>query len=143
MTIGPSTACSSVLGATASSNAKSDAPEPPGAPGWASRSSLSIGVNSQPGVPRKLGISTAPSAASARSRRAASQSGDVVVLANASFHLQLDEPVHLHRVLHRQLLDDRLDEAVDDQLRRLVLGDAVGNEVEKLLPAEKGDRGSV
>jgi hypothetical protein len=42
-------------------------------------------------------------------------------LPDAPFHLQLDQPVHLDGVLHRELLDDRLDEAVDDQLRRLLL----------------------
>src|SRR5919112_3873312 len=139
MTIGPSTVGSSTLAGTASSNSNTDGPSPPAAGGNASRSSLSIGVNSQPGVPRKVGSSIAPSAASARSRRAVSQSGGVVALANASLHLQLDEAVHLDRVLHRQLLDDRLDEAVDDQLRGLVLGQAVGHEVEELLLADLRD----
>src|SRR3954451_15804506 len=126
MTIGPSTVGSSALASTASSKSNSAGPSPPGAAGCASRSSLSIGVNSQPGVPRKRGISMAPSAAAARSRRAGSpsrgagpaapgwggggsQSGEVVALANRALHLQLDEAVHLDRVLHRQLLDDRLD----------------------------------
>src|SRR4051812_40229817 len=61
-------------------------------------------------------------------------------LADAPFHLQLDEAVHLHRVLHRKLLDDRLDEAVDDQLRRLLLAQPVGHEVEELLLADLRDR---
>src|SRR3954451_15108286 len=114
MTIGPSTEGSSEVAVTAPSKSKSDVASPPGAAGYASRSSLSIGVNSQPGVPRNLGSSMALSAAAARSRRAASPAGAVVALANGALHLQLDEAVHLHRVLHRQLLDDRLDEAVDD-----------------------------
>jgi len=46
-------------------------------------------------------------------------------LANGALHLQLDQAVHLDGVLHRELLDDRLDEAVDDQLRGLLLVDAV------------------
>ena len=59
-----------------------------------------------------------------------SQAGSVTVvglaeLANRALHLQLDQPVHLDGVLHRQLLDDRLDEAVDDELARLLLGQAV------------------
>src|SRR3954454_2015233 len=136
MTIGPSTVGSSALASTASSKPNSPGPSPPGAAGYASRSSLSTGVNSQPGVPRKRGISMAPSAETARSRRAVSQSGDVVALANAALHLELDEAVHLDRVLHRQLLDDRLDEAVDDQLRRLLLREPVGHEVEELLLAD-------
>src|SRR3954462_12910320 len=107
MTIGPSTVGSSALADTASSKSNSAGPSPPGAAGYASRSSLSIGVNSQPGVSRNVGSSMAPIAATARSRRAVSQSGEVTALANASLHLELDEAVHLDRVLHRELLDDR------------------------------------
>src|ERR687888_1085972 len=98
---------------------------PPGATGYASRSSLSIGVNSQPGTPRNVGSSGYAAA---------------VASANRALHLQLDQPVHLHGVLHRQLLDDRLDESVDDELAGLVLGDAVGHEVEELLLADLRDR---
>src|SRR3954449_2512485 len=139
MTIGPSTVGSSALASTASSKPNSPGPSPPGAGGYASRSSLSIGVNSQPGVPRKRGISMASSAETARSRRAVSQSGEVVALANGALHLQLDQAVHLHRVLHRELLDDRLDEAVDDQLGGLLLAQPVGHEVEELLLADLRD----
>jgi hypothetical protein len=35
-------------------------------------------------------------------------------LPDRAFHLELDEPVELHGVLHRELPGDRLDEAVDD-----------------------------
>src|SRR3954464_3043543 len=101
MTIGPSTVGSSALADTASSKSNSAGPSPPGAAGYASRSSLSIGVNSQPGVPRNLGSSMALNAAAAGPPRAASQAGAVVALANGALHLQLDEAVHLHRVLHR------------------------------------------
>src|SRR5919108_519347 len=139
MTMGPSTVGSSSLTVTAASKSNSVVASPPGAAGYASRSSLSIGVNSQPGVPRKVGSSMAPSAETARSRRAVSQAGEVVALANGALHLQLDQAVHLHRVLHRELLDDRLDEAVDDQLRGLVLGETVRHEVEKLLLADLRD----
>src|SRR4051812_24690284 len=66
-----------------------------GAPNDA-RSSRLRSVNSQPGRPLKLGSSR------------------VAVSANGAFHLELDQPVHLDRVLHRELLDDRLDEPVDD-----------------------------
>jgi hypothetical protein len=52
-----------------------------------------------------------PAAGSAAQKTARSGSATVV-----SLHLQLDQAVHLDRVLHRELLDDRLDEAVDDQL---------------------------
>src|SRR5919197_3065466 len=140
MTIGPSTVGSSSLTVTAPSKSNSEVASPPGAAGYASRSSLSIGVNSQPGVPRKVGSSMALSAETARSRRAVSQAGEVVALANGALHLELDEAVHLDRVLHRQLLDDRLDEAVDDQLRGLLLRDAARHQVEELLLADLGDR---
>src|SRR5919201_4718265 len=97
---------------------------PPGAAGYASRSSLSIGVNSQPGTPRKVGSSGYAAA---------------VASANRTLHLQLDQAVHLDRVLHRQLLDDRLDEAVDDQLAGLLLGNPARHQVEELLLADLGD----
>src|SRR5207244_2378865 len=118
---------------------------PPGATGKASRSRASRGVNSQPGMPRNAGSSSSPIDSTARSRRAVSQAGSATeeALPNAAFHLELDEAVHLDRVLHRELLDDRLDEAVDDELGGLVLGQAVGHEVEELLLADLGDRGLV
>src|SRR3954462_474792 len=80
-------------------------------------------VNSQPGRPLKVGSSSA------------------VTSANGALHLELDEAVHLHRVLHRQLLDDRLDEAVDDQLAGLLLGHPARHQVEELLLADLGDAG--
>src|SRR3954453_17025658 len=80
-------------------------------------------VNSQPGAPLNVGSSSSCQAGSA----------------NGAFHLQLDQPVHLDRVLHRELLYDRLDEAVDDELAGLLLGDAVGLQVEHLLVADLGD----
>src|SRR5437899_3312648 len=63
--------------------------------------------------------------------------------ADRALHLEFYEAVHLDRVLHRQLLDDRLDEAVDDELAGLLLVDPVGLEVEELLLADLGDRGLV
>lgn len=35
-------------------------------------------------------------------------------LSHAAFHLEPDQPVHFHRVLHRQLLNERLDESRHD-----------------------------
>src|SRR5919201_1024784 len=163
ITIGPSETGSSSLTVTASSNPKRLSPTPPGAGSYASRSSLSIGVNSQPGIPRNAGISMSARTVAACSRRSVSVvlinskffevpgaagdlaptapnlSGAPIGSADAAFHLELDEAVHLDRVLHRELLDDRLDEAVDDELARLVLGDAVGHEVEELLLADLRD----
>src|SRR4051794_9225816 len=107
MTIGPSTVGSSSLTVTASSKSNSDVASPPGAGGWASGSSLSIGVTSQRGVPRKRGTSMAASAETARSRRAASQAGVVVALANGALHLELDEAVHLDRGPHRPRREPR------------------------------------
>src|SRR5215218_6796447 len=56
-------------------------------------------------------------------------------LADGAFHLELDQPVHLDRVLQRQLLRDRLDEAGDDHRRSLGLGETARHEVEELLLA--------
>src|SRR4051794_16990428 len=48
-------------------------------------------------------------------------------------HLELDQLVHLDGVLHRQLLDQGLDEAADDQGRGLGLGEAAAHQIEELL----------
>src|SRR3954468_22089568 len=97
-------------------------------------------VNSQPGVPLNDGSSSVSLREAARSRRAASHSGSwTVALANRALHLELDQAVHLHRVLHRELPDDRLDEAVHDQLAGLLLADAVRHQVEELLVADLRD----
>ena len=61
-------------------------------------------------------------------------------LPDRPFHLQLDQPIHLDRVLHRQFLDHRLDEAGDDHGAGLVLGQAAALEVEELLLADLADR---
>src|SRR5262249_41240852 len=122
-TIGSTVTPSGTACAGAVSGARSSASGAPGGGAWASRSSLSIGVISQPAMPRKLGSSSVPSASTARARRAVRNCGSwvAVPLPNRALHLQLDQAVHLDRVLHRQLLDDRLDEAVDDQLAGLLL----------------------
>src|SRR3954451_24902067 len=85
-----------------------------------------MSVNSQPGTPLNEG-----------------SSGRTVALANRALHLQLDQAVHLDRVLHRELLHDRLDEAVYDQLAGLLLADAVRHQVEELLVADLRDGGLV
>src|SRR5213080_2144586 len=95
---------------------RGSASPPPGAGGYESMSSFERSVNSQPGTPLNCG-----------------SSGRATALPNRALHLQLDQAVHLDRVLHRELLDDRLDEAVDDQLRGLFLVDAVRLQVEELL----------
>src|SRR5215212_7194298 len=121
-------------------------PSPGAAAGKASSENLASEVNSQPGVPLNCGRSSEAASPAARSRRSASQAGsrtEVCSSANGALHLELDEAVHLDRVLHRQLLDDRLDEAVDDQLAGLVLRDAAAHQVEELLLADLRDRGLV
>src|SRR5438105_13167121 len=87
---------------------------------YAARSRPLMSVNSQPGRPLNCGSSALVGLGA---------SG----LSNRALHLELDQAVHLDRVLHRQLLGDRLDEPVDDQLRRLVLGDSVGHQEEQLV----------
>src|SRR4029450_10149296 len=56
-----------------------------------------------------------------------------------AFHLQLEEPVHPARVLERQLLRDRLDEARHDHRGGLGLGEAAAHQVEELLLADLRD----
>src|SRR5260370_18781513 len=64
-------------------------------------------------------------------------------LADGALHLELDQPVELDRVLQRQLLGDRLDEAPDDQAHGLGLVDAPAPQVEELLVADARHRGLV
>src|SRR4051794_22847240 len=85
-------------------------------------------VNSQPGAPLNCGSSSERQSVIAP-----------LTLANRALHLELDEAVHLDRVLHRQLLYDRLDEAVDDQLAGLLLRQPMGHQVEELLVADLRD----
>src|SRR3954452_9923455 len=132
--IAPSGASSSV-----STRSTADASPSPGAAAVkAARSSLPMSVNSQPARPLKRGRSSSAAVRAASPRRAFSQPGSRTAAssANGALHLELDEAVHLHRVLHRELLDDRLDEPVDDQLAGLVLRDAAGHQVEELLLAD-------
>src|SRR3982074_2868749 len=75
-----------------------------------------------------------------RATQAATRPGVAGWLADAPFHLQLDQPVELHGVLHRQFLREGLDEAVDDHRHRLLLGDPPGLEVEELLVADLAHR---
>ncbi len=60
-------------------------------------------------------------------------------LADAAFHLQLDQPVHFHGVFHRQLFHKRLDEAVDDHRAGFGFGQAAALQVEKLFFADPRD----
>src|SRR3954449_621322 len=131
-------------GASSSVSTRSDAPASP-SPGAAAanadRSSLLMSVNSHPALPLKRGRSSSAARRAASLRRSFSHSGSRTVAssANGALHLELDEAVHLDRVLHWELLDDRLDEAVDDQLAGLVLRDAAAHQVEELLLADLRD----
>src|SRR5215208_3168839 len=60
-------------------------------------------------------------------------------LSDRSDHLELDQPVELDGVLHRQLLGDRLDEAVDDHRGGLLLRQPAAAEVEELLVGDLAD----
>src|ERR687897_168463 len=100
-----------------------------------------------------VGQAIPSSCSTAARRRSTSQSGppsaraasgvNAVMerLANRSFHVELDEPAQLDRVLHRQRLHDRLDEAVDDHGRRLLLGEPPAHQIEDLVLTDLRDRG--
>src|SRR3954465_10396150 len=131
-------------GASSSVSPRSTAeasPSPGAAAVKAARSSFARSVNSHPARPLKRGRSSSAALRAASLRRAFSQPGSRTAAssANGALHLELDEAVHLHRVLHRELLDDRLDEAVDDQLAGLGLRDAARHQVEELLLADLRD----
>src|SRR3954451_5048584 len=120
----------------------------PSAGSYEARSSPERSVNSQP-LTFWVGRSSSDASAAPFGRRSASHSGSVVAagaaapLANRALHLEFDQAIHLDRVLHRKLLGDRLDEAVDDHLRGLLLVQSVGLEVIELLLADLRDRGLV
>src|SRR5512143_2230542 len=62
--------------------------------------------------------------------------GRSCILADRSFHLQLDQAVHLDRVLHGQFLDQRLNEARNNHGGRFLLGQPARHQVEELLLAD-------
>src|SRR5260370_22412931 len=60
-------------------------------------------------------------------------------LAYTARHLKLDQAVQLNRVLHREFLGDRLNEAVDDQRVGLRLIETTAHQVEELVVTDLGD----
>src|SRR5260370_27984536 len=90
-----------------------------------------------------LGMGRRSYVASAPRRRSPSQSGSPwrmsresrvrVTSAYGTFHLELDEPVQLHRVLEGKLFGEGLDEAADDPRLGLVARDPAAHEIEELL----------
>src|SRR3954470_5089540 len=97
-------------------------PSPPSGSGSNNPRSRRVGVNRQ------------------ASSRPVGTGNSVIGLSDRAFHLQLDEPVELEGVLHRQLARDRLDEPAHDHRHRLVLGQAAAHEVEELVLADLADR---
>src|SRR3954452_17247366 len=100
-------------------------PSPPSASGSNRPRSRRVGVNRQ------------------ASSRPVGTGKSVIWLADRTCHLELDEPVELQRVLHRQLARDRLDEAAHDHRHRLVLGHAAAHQVEQLVLGDLADCGLV
>ena len=81
-----------------------------------------------------------PNSVSCNPRHTFRRDGAFSPLPDTAFHLELDQSVHLDRVLHRQFLRERLDEAHDDHLRRFGFGQAAAHQVEELLLGHFGDR---
>ena len=54
-------------------------------------------------------------------------------LADGAFHLQLNQAVHFHRVLHGEFFDQWFDEAVDDHRAAFGLAQSAAHQVEQLL----------
>ena len=57
-------------------------------------------------------------------------------LADTAFHLQLNQPIHLNCVFHRQFLDQWFNEAVDDHGACFLFGQSATEQVEQLLFAD-------
>ena len=64
-------------------------------------------------------------------------------LSDRAFHLQLDQPLELDAVFHRELADEIVDETVDAQAHCLGLGETALLHVENLLGANLADAGFV
>src|SRR2546430_2352605 len=119
------------------------------------RHSSSSPVGQLSGVNRSAAASLASRSQSGSSRRrlccstvlGSSSKGNRVstgaVLANGALHLQGDQPIHFDGVVHRQRLDDRLDEAVHDHRGAFGLGEPPAHEVEQLLLADLRHRSLV
>src|SRR5438105_2972435 len=118
------------------------------------RHSSSSPVGQEPGPKRTKASKRAWRSQSGSSRRrlccstvlGSSSSGtdtSSAVLANGALHLQGDQPIHFDGVVHRQRLDDRLDEAVHDHRGAFGLGETAAHEIEELLLADLRDRGLV
>lgn len=55
------------------------------------------------------------------------------ILADRAFHFELDEAIELNRILHGQLLHERIEEAVHDHGARFLFVHAAGREIIQLL----------
>src|ERR1700716_1429566 len=84
-----------------------------------------------------LSLSQAAGARQPSRRRWGARSG----LADGAGHLEMNQSIQLDGVLERQLLGHRLDEAVDDHRRGLVLAEAARLHVEELLVGDLADPG--
>src|SRR5581483_3259484 len=101
------------------------------------------GVSSSCVISSRLRAALAPGPARTEVRATSRGERATRELSDGAFHLQLDEAVQLDRVLHRQLLHDRLDEAVDDHLRGIDLAQPAALQVEELVLTDLRDRGLV
>src|SRR5690606_30078957 len=128
--------------ARTASSAAASATAAPGAAGTTSLHSSSRGSVYRHSSSAVVGSGVSSQTRHAASRRSRSQAGAppsrastalwsyaaaparVIASADTALHLQLDQPVQLHRVLQRQQLRDRLDEAAHDHRRRLLLRQA-------------------
>src|SRR4051794_6158527 len=128
--------CSTVTPAGASMSTTT-LPSPPSASGSNSPRRRLVGVKRHASS-RPVGTGNDVIQCPPRRFRAERENG--VESPDRTFHLQLDEPVELQGVLHRQLAGDRFDEAAHDHRHRLVLGHATAHQVEQLVLADLADR---
>src|SRR5687768_6225629 len=82
-------------------------------------------------APRRSAASTRGAAGMTGSQSKAAAPPSAGGSADRLDHLELNQAIQLDGVLHRQLLRDRLDEAVHDHRGRLLLGEAARLEVEE------------
>src|SRR5690606_38778958 len=88
---------------------------------------LGFGIGDSEGVGPGLAVGSNPESPIPNPGKAAAASAD------AAFQRHFQQLLGLHRELHRQLAEDLLAEAVDDQADRVLLADAAAAAVEHLV----------
>src|SRR5665213_1039587 len=95
------------------------------------------------GITSRQTYEARPTLGSAAIATLVTNSAKATALADRTFHLHLDQAIQFDGVLHRELLDEEVEEAVDDHGGGIGLGETAAHRVEQLLFADPADAGLV